>query len=194
MLDNFQFTLLIVVVGLGAYLVSMNQWHGNQIDILSRQVIVHQSAPLIDGHEKEKGRVSASREMASKNAMVEKVTYLKNRERQLAISVFLLISFIALLAIRIFLWACPDPLKAYRHEGSHDTEEREKSGIRQKIKPRRSIFAHLVAGAVGWPQVLKVLRKRQRQESDQKEQAKKEQQAKEDFQRGGFRKLGLPRL
>lgn len=102
-------------------------------------------------------------------------------------------SHIVAILAAILLWACPDPSKAYRHEGSPDTEERKKSGIWQKIKPRRSIFAHLVAAAVGWRQVLKVLRKRQRQESEQKEQAKKEQQAKEDFQRGGFWKLGWPR-
>lgn len=78
MLDNFQFTLLIVAVGLGAYLVSMNQWYWNKIDALSRQVTVHQNVPLIDGHEKKKGPASASGEMAQKNEIGEKVTYLKN--------------------------------------------------------------------------------------------------------------------
>jgi hypothetical protein len=58
----------------------------------------------------------------------------------------------------VLLWACPNPKKAYEKE-SHP-EEQHAVSVWERIKPRRSIFAHLVGGAVEWRRVLIELSKR----------------------------------
>ena len=64
---------------------------------------------------------------------------------------------VALLAA-ILLWSCPDPSKGYDKESC--PEQQGKASWRVRLRFRRSVFAHLVAGAVEWRRVLILLRKR----------------------------------
>jgi len=65
---------------------------------------------------------------------------------------------IAAILAAVLLWACPNPKKAYEKE-SHP-EEQHAVCWWERIKPRRSILAHLVGGAVEWRRVLIELSKR----------------------------------
>jgi hypothetical protein len=65
---------------------------------------------------------------------------------------------IAAILAAVLLWACPNPKKAYEKE-SHP-EEQHAVSVWERIKPRRSIFAHLVGGAVEWRRVLIELSRR----------------------------------
>ena len=58
----------------------------------------------------------------------------------------------------IFLWTCPNPTKAYDKEASPEKGGRVPWWIR--LWPRRSVFAHLVGGAVEWRRVLIELSRR----------------------------------
>ncbi len=78
MLENYQFTLVIVAVGLGAYLGSYNGWQMDHIDALTAQLAALEHEPLVDKKEGETGTREA---------------------------LLLLISVIILLALRILLWS-----------------------------------------------------------------------------------------
>jgi hypothetical protein len=65
---------------------------------------------------------------------------------------------IAAILAAVFLWVFPNPKKAYQKE-SHP-EEQSAVSMWERIKPKRSILAHLVAGAVEWRRVLIELSKR----------------------------------
>jgi len=91
------------------------------------------------------------------------------------------------LVAAVLLWACPNPGKAYTKETSTDSKVKPKCLAWERIKPRRSIFAHLVAGAVEWRQVLKRLSQRNKGKSNEKIANE------EDFEGGEFWKLGRKR-
>lgn len=71
------------------------------------------------------------------------------------------------LVAAIALWVCPNPLKGYEYEAAQDPEQAHKRSGWHRWRPRRSIFSHLVAGAVEWRAVLKRLSQREvRADSD----------------------------
>ena len=99
---------------------------------------------------------------------------------------FGLIHFLSLLA-SLLLWTCPKPGIAYRMEASPDPAKRKQVSWWKRWKFRRSIFAHLVAGAIEWRRVLLELTLRESPKVQ-------ERLAREgDFQRKGFWKYGRKR-
>ncbi len=103
MLENYQFTLLIVAVGLGAYLGSYNAWQMDHIDALTAQLAALEHEPLVDKKEGETGTREALAEQKGK--ISERLEHFTLRLRHSIMSVLLLMSFIILLALRILLWS-----------------------------------------------------------------------------------------
>ncbi len=103
MLDQYQFTLLIVAVGLAAYLASLYEWHRDKIDLLTTQVTALEKVPLGDKNGGNNGIREATEEQKEK--ISERLDHFTLRLQHSAVSVLLLISFVTLLACRIFLWS-----------------------------------------------------------------------------------------
>ena len=84
----------------------------------------------------------------------------------------------------LLLWTCPKPGIAYSKETSLDPDERKQEPKYKRWKPRRSIFANLVAGAIEWRRVLLQLSERE------SETVKKRLAQEGDFEKGGFWRYG----
>ncbi len=103
MLDHYQFTLLIVAVGLGALLVSFNTAHQAQIEDLTAQLATLDPEPLGD---KEEGNPGTGKAITQRKAeLSERLESFTFRQHNSMISVLLLLSFMILLAVRILLWS-----------------------------------------------------------------------------------------
>ncbi len=96
---------------------------------------------------------------------------------------FGLMHAVSLLA-SLLLWTIPKPHTIRSSEPSMDSQAQKQPSIRRVWRFRRSVFAHLVAGAIEWRRVLLELSKRDT------EPAKKGLQEEEDFEKGGFWKYG----
>jgi sterol desaturase/sphingolipid hydroxylase (fatty acid hydroxylase superfamily) len=107
MLDNHQFSLIIISVGLAAYLGSLTGWHLDQIDLLTKKVTT------LNGHtveyKKQDGEVSKKEPVAKMEEVTQQVRDLNKRLVQLLLAAWLLVLFMALLAARILCWAWMKP-------------------------------------------------------------------------------------
>ena len=103
MLDNHQFSLIIISVGLAAYLGSLTGWHLDQIDLLNEQLTT------LNGHAVENkqqgGAVSKKEPVAQMEEVTQHLRDLNKRLVQLLLAAWLLVLFMALLAARILCWA-----------------------------------------------------------------------------------------
>ncbi len=103
MLDKYQFTLLIIAVGIAAYLASVQDWHQDKIAILTERLAALDAtaqsdiAPLMSGN--------AKGAAAQKLVARAELEHLSERLSYLAKSVLLLIGFVSLLVVRIVLWS-----------------------------------------------------------------------------------------
>jgi hypothetical protein len=68
MLDNHQFSLIIISVGLAAYLGSLTGWHLDQIDLLNEQLTT------LNGHAVENKQQSGAVSKKEPVAQMEEVT------------------------------------------------------------------------------------------------------------------------
>ena len=115
MLDNHQFTLLILAVGLGALLVSFNAAYHNEIDVLTAELEgLHGEAGQTEGGVPE-ARGTRTKQIAEIGQRLESVALCL---RHSIISALLLLSFTILLAFRIFLWAWQTPSDALQRTTS----------------------------------------------------------------------------
>ena len=107
MLDNHQFSLIIISVGLAAYLGSLTGWHLDQIDLLTKKVTT------LDGqaveYKKPDGEISKKKPVAQMEEVTQQLRDLNKRLVQLALASWLLVLFMALLATRILCWAWMKP-------------------------------------------------------------------------------------
>lgn len=104
MLDNHQFTLLIVAVGLGALLVSFSAVSHNEINVLTAELEASQRVQ--SGLNKDEGTSQPNVALSKQSAKIaQRLDSLALSLRHSMISVFFLISFLILLALRIFLWS-----------------------------------------------------------------------------------------
>jgi hypothetical protein len=107
MLDNYQFTLLIVAVGLGALLVSFSTVYHTEIDVLTAELETSQGKPL-DAQEYE--NPEAGEALTKQRAEIaQRINVLTLSLRHARISVVLLLFFFILLAFRMFLWSWKTP-------------------------------------------------------------------------------------
>ena len=107
MLDNHQFTLLIVAVGLGALLVSFSAVYHKEIDVLTAELEISQGEPL---GAQEGSNPEASEALTKKRAEIgRRIEALTLNLQQAVISVVLLLFFLILLALRMFLWFLQTP-------------------------------------------------------------------------------------
>jgi hypothetical protein len=103
MLNNYQFTLLIVAVGLAAYLASLYEWHRDKIDDLSTRVMTLEGE-LSDDNSVVHSEMKRTME-DEKKRVSEKLVHFKLRMKHALVSALLLILNVALLGVRIFLWS-----------------------------------------------------------------------------------------
>jgi uncharacterized membrane protein (DUF106 family) len=103
MLDDHQFTLLIVAVGLGALLVSFSTVYHKEIDVLTAELEVLQGEPssLNEGENSEAIEAFTKQ----RTEIAQRLESLALSLRHAMISVVLLLFFLILLALRMFLWA-----------------------------------------------------------------------------------------
>ena len=103
MLDNYQFSLIIISVGLAAYLGSLTGWHRDQIDLVTAKVTT------LNGHtveyKKQGGAVSKKEPAAQVEEVTQQLRDLNKRLVQVMLAAGLLVLFAALLAARILCWA-----------------------------------------------------------------------------------------
>ena len=103
MLDNHQFSLIIISVGLAAYLGSLTGWHLDQIDLLTKKVTT------LNGHtveyKKQDGEVSKKEPVAEMEEVTQQLRNLNKRLFQVMLAAWLLVLFMTLLATRILCWA-----------------------------------------------------------------------------------------
>jgi sterol desaturase/sphingolipid hydroxylase (fatty acid hydroxylase superfamily) len=107
MLDNHQFSLIIISVGLAAYLGSLAGWHHDQIDLLTEKLTT------LNGHTVENKQQDAEVSKKEPVAQVEEVTQqlrdLNKRLVQVMLASWLLVLFVGLLAARVLCWAWVNP-------------------------------------------------------------------------------------
>lgn len=103
MLDQSQFTLLIVSIALAAYLASLNEWHQKKIDVLTSQgTAFNQDTATGRG----KATIGTAGAMAKqKDVINQQVEHFTRRFHQTAAGGLLLTFFVILLVVRILLWA-----------------------------------------------------------------------------------------
>jgi len=107
MLDNHQFTLLIVAVGLGALLVSFNTVYQKEIEVLTAELEALQGEP---SGAAEEGNSEARETLTKQQGDLEqRLESLVICLRHSLISVLLLLFFLILLTLRIFLWSWQTP-------------------------------------------------------------------------------------
>jgi len=75
MLDNHQFSLIIISVGLAAYLGSLTGWHRDQIDLLTEKVTTL-SAHAVE-NKKQDGEVSQKEPVAQMEEVTQQLRDLK---------------------------------------------------------------------------------------------------------------------
>ena len=107
MLDNHQFSLIIISVGLAAYLGSLTGWHLDQIDLLNEQLTT------LNGHavenKQQDSEISKKKPVAQMEEVTQQLRDLNKRLVQLLLASWLLVLFMALLAARILCWAWVEP-------------------------------------------------------------------------------------
>ena len=107
MLDNHQFSLIIISVGLAAYLGSLTGWHLNQIDLLTEEVTT------LNGHtveyKKQDSEVSKKEPVTQVEEVTQQLRDLKKSLVQVMQAGGLLVLFVALLTARILCWAWMKP-------------------------------------------------------------------------------------
>ena len=107
MLDNHQFSLIIISVGLAAYLGSLTGWHLDQIDLLTKKVTT------LDGqaveYKKQDDEVSKKEPVTQIEEVTQHLKDLNKRLFQVMLAAWLLVLFMALLATRILCWAWMKP-------------------------------------------------------------------------------------
>jgi len=107
MLDNHQFSLIIISVGLAAYLGSLTGWHHNQIALLTEKL------PTLNDHaveyKKQNSEVSKKEPVAQVAEVTQQLRDLNKRLVQVMLAGGLLVLFMALLAARILCWAWVNP-------------------------------------------------------------------------------------
>ena len=107
MLDNHQFTLLIVAVGLGALLVSFSAVYHKEIDVLTVKLESLQGKP---SGAQEGGNPEAKVALTKRSEEIaQRIEALALSLRHSMTSVILILSFLILLAITIFLWSWQTP-------------------------------------------------------------------------------------
>ncbi len=103
MLDNHQFSLIIIAVGLAAYLGSFTAWHRDHIDLLTEKLTT------LNGHavenKKHDGEVSKRGRVGQMEEVTQRLGDLTSSLLQIMVAVGLLALFAALLAARILCWA-----------------------------------------------------------------------------------------
>jgi hypothetical protein len=107
MLDNHQFSLIIISVGLAAYLGSLIGWHHDQMDLLTKKVTtLHDHAVE---NKKQDGEVSKMEPVAQMEEVRQQIRDLKKSLVQVMLAGGLLVLFTALLAARVLCWAWVNP-------------------------------------------------------------------------------------
>lgn len=109
MLDNHQFSLIIISVGLAAYLGSLTGWHRDQIDLLTEK-ITNLNGQAVE-YKKQDGEISKKEPVAQMKEGTQRLRDLKKRLVQVMLAAGLLVLFAALLAARIFCWAWMKPAR-----------------------------------------------------------------------------------
>ena len=107
MLDNYQFSLIIISVGLAAYLGSLTGWHLDQIDLLTKKVTTLNGQAV--EYKKQDGEISKKKPVAQMEEVTQQLRDLNKRLVQVALASWLLVLFMALLATRILCWAWMKP-------------------------------------------------------------------------------------
>ena len=107
MLDNHQFSLIIISVGLAAYLGSLTGWHRDQIDLLTEKVTTL-SAHAVE-NKKQDAEISQKEPVAQIEEVTQQLRDLKKRLVQVMLANGLALLFAALLAARILCWAWVKP-------------------------------------------------------------------------------------
>lgn len=103
MLDDHQFTLLIVAIGLGALLVSFSSVYQKEVDVLTARLEASQGE---SSGFKEQGNPEANVALTKQKAEIsQRLKSLTLSLRQSLVSVLLLLFFFTLLTFRIFLWS-----------------------------------------------------------------------------------------
>jgi len=107
MLDNYQFSLIIISVGLAAYLGSLTGWHLDQIDLLTKKVTTLNGQAV--EYKKQDGEISKKKPVAQMEEVTQQLRDLNKRLVQIALASWLELLFVALLAARILYWAWVKP-------------------------------------------------------------------------------------
>jgi|GEM_PF-2586181 len=107
MLDNHQFSLIIISVGLAAYLGSLTGWHHDQIDLLTEKLTTLNDHAV--ENKKQDGEVSKKEPVAQVEEVTQQLQDLNKRLVQVMLAGGLLVIFVALLAARILCWAWVKP-------------------------------------------------------------------------------------
>jgi hypothetical protein len=107
MLDNHQFSLIIISVGLAAYLGSLTGWHLNQIDLHTEQLTTLNDHAV--ENKKQDGEVSKKEPVAQVEKVTQQLRDLNKRLVQVMQAGGLHVLFVALLAARILCWAWVNP-------------------------------------------------------------------------------------
>lgn len=107
MLDNHQFSLIIISVGLAAYLGSLTAWHGDQIDLFTEKLTTLNSHAV--ENKKQDGEVSNKGPVAQVEEVTQHLRDFNKRLLQVMLADGLLVLFMALLAGRILCWAWVNP-------------------------------------------------------------------------------------
>jgi len=116
MLDDPQFTLLIVAVGLGALLVSFSSVYQREVDVLTPRLDVSQGES--SGFKKQRNPEVNAALIKQKAEISQRLESLTLSLRQSLVSVLLLLFFLTLLIFRIFLWCWKRPSDVRQNSGS----------------------------------------------------------------------------
>ena len=103
MLDNHQFSLIIISVGLAAYLGSLTGWHLDKIDLLTKKVTTLNDHAV--EYKKQDSEVSKKESVAEMEEVTQQLRNLNKRLFQVMLAAWLLVLFMTLLATRILCWA-----------------------------------------------------------------------------------------
>jgi hypothetical protein len=107
MLDNHQFSLIIISVGLAAYLGSLAGWHLDQIDLLNEQLTTRNGHAV--ENKQQDDEVSKKEPVAQMEEVTQHLRDLNKRLVQVMLAAWLLVLCMALLAARILCWAWIKP-------------------------------------------------------------------------------------
>jgi hypothetical protein len=107
MLDNQQFSLIIISIGLAAYLGSLAGWHQDQIDLLTKKRATLNGQAV--EYKKQDAEISKNEPVAQLEEITLALRDLNKRLLEVMLAGGLLAIFFVLLAARILCWAWMKP-------------------------------------------------------------------------------------